>query len=314
MLAFLMFLALAVNIGMWYGTDAGLQKAADLSALAGAQYIENGSALASNPSYPCVSAAGVSDPIGCATLVAGLNGIAAPETANAQLVDGNQGVEVTTQHTNESGLFFSSTRTESATAIVGGISGASNTFPATFPSGSWESGQHISWPFGSAPQPGAFNMLQACQASGTSSLETCFQCAQTYSYDAATQTLTPIPNSDPSCPSVPPYCAASNQLGSDPGNTISNPNVVSAINSLSGKIVLVPVYTGTQGTGRNATYTLGGFAAILLDNPAAVPTGSGTNKTVDLNGTFLTAVGPTGAGTCGGAAGNFGVTSVYLVG
>jgi hypothetical protein len=316
MFAFLMFLALALNIGMWYDSDAGLQKAADLSALAGAQYIENGSTLASsNASYPCGPAAGVTDAIGCATLVAGLNGIVSPETANAQLVNQNgvQGIKVTTRHPNESGLFFKSTRTESATAIVGGIAGAPNTFPATFPSGSWVAGQHIRWPFGSAPQPGAFNMLATCIQPGTSSLENCFRCAQTYSYDAATGTLTPIPNTDPNCTGVT-YCSGSNQLPSSPGNTISNPNVVAAINTLSGKIVLVPVYTGTQGTGSNATYTLGGFAAILLDNPAAVTVGTGVNKTVQLSGTFEKAVGPTGAGTCGGGSGNYGVTSVYLIG
>ena len=318
MFAFLMFLALALNIGMWYDTDAGLQKAADLSALAGAQYIENGSTLASsNPSYPCRPAAGVTDAVGCANLIAGLNGIASPETANAQLVNQNgvQGIKVTTRHPNESGLFFKSTRTESATAIVGGIAGAPNTFPATFPSGSWVPGQHITWPFGSAPQPGAFNMLQTCLQRGTSSLETCFKCAQTYSYDATTGTLTPLPITDHKCAGLQTsYCSGDNQLASSPGNPISDPNVVAAINTLSGKIVLVPVYTATQGTGRGATYTLGGFAAIRLDNPAAVTVGSGNNKTVDLSGTFITTVGPTGAGTCGGGAGDFGVTSVYLIG
>jgi hypothetical protein len=312
-----MLLALAVNIGMWYDTDSGLQKAADLSALAGAQYLETGGKLVSNPSYPCTAAANAADPLHCATLVAGLNGIATPETANAQFVDQNgvaDGVEVTTRHPNESGLFFSSTRTESATALVGGIAGASNSFPATFPAGSWKAGQHISWPFGSAPQPGAFNMLNTCGGNGTKTLETCFECAQTYSYDAATKTLTALPNSNPNCTNVQTLCAANNQFGSDPGNTISNPNVVQALNTLAGKIVLVPVYTSAQGNGSNATYTVGGFAAILLDNPAATAVGTPPNQTVNLSGTFETAVGPTGAGTCGGASGNYGITTVYLTG
>jgi hypothetical protein len=162
-------------------------------------------------------------------------------------------------------------------------------------------------------------MLSVCNGypggNGTKQLENCFKCAQTYTQDPVTGEFTPIANNDPNCSVYQPFCAAQSGLPSQPGNTISNPNVVDAINTLAGQIVFVPVYSGTQGNGSNATYTLGGFAAIKLDSPkAAVSVGSGSNQTVNLSGTFLKGVGPNGSGTCGGSTGNFGVTAVYLVG
>ena len=77
--------------------------------------------------------------------------------------------------------------------------------------------------------------------------------------------------------------------------------------------MLVPVYSSAQGFGSGATYTLAGFAAIQLDGPSP-PAVTSVGRRFNLNGTFLTAVGPNGAGDCGGASGNFGVTTVYLVG
>ena len=45
MTLFLLSVAVVVNVGSWYDTDSGLQKAADLSALAGAQYAASGESL-----------------------------------------------------------------------------------------------------------------------------------------------------------------------------------------------------------------------------------------------------------------------------
>jgi hypothetical protein len=330
MMLLLLCAAVVINVGNWYDTDSHLQKAADLAAVAGAQYYEtsNGADI-TNPSYPCTAANlnAASQPntaAGCAQYVAGLNGILpSSETAIAtgpfQLPDGNFGVKVETQHPNQSGIFMNSTRAESATAEVGGISGATNTFPATFQQDLWVVGQKIHFAFATATQPGAFNLLDACGPGvlGANQLATCFECSTTYSYDPVSDTLTPIANNDPNCTNTTNQCAAGNEAGSDPGNKISSNQVTNAINNyLGGKVVLIPVYdTVGNGGGANGTYHIAGFAALLLDDkPNAATTSKASPPVTTINGTFIKALGPQGAGNCGGGAGNFGVQTVYLVG
>jgi hypothetical protein len=314
-----LFVALAFNIGEWYDTDSGLQKAADLSAIAGAQYLASNGSL-TTAGYPCTVAAGVTTAVGCAQTVAALNGMSGSETAIASQisVNGNNAIKVVTTHQNESGIFFSSTRQESATAIVGGIAGAGNPFPATFLYSDWVNNPQtqVKFDFGSAPQPGAFNLVQACGSSGgggspsEQQLITCFQCTQTYTL--ANNTLTPntLPNS---CGTVTPLCTG-NTVGSDPGNNL-NKNVMNAINSsLSNQIVLIPAYDTTQGSGNNATYHIVGFAELLLGNPAAQQVGSGNNKAIEISGFFEQFLLPGDIqGPCGGLGQNFGALTYYLV-
>jgi hypothetical protein len=321
MAVFMLFVALAVNIGMWYASDSGLQRAADLSALAGAQYLAtNGSLDAAG--YPCATATGASltdKAMSCASIVAGLNGIAGAKTATPSIVsvNGNQAVKVVAAHADFSGVFFTSTRRESATAVVAGIAGAENSFPATFAQQSWTPGQHVNFVFGTAQLPGAFNLVQSCGTNGgggspsEQQLITCFECTQTYTV----QDNSLVPDQLPSgCANVLPLCVDGNVVGSDPGNNL-NKSVVDAINTLSGKVVLIPAYSGYQGSGNNATYTIAGFAEMLLDDPAAKTVGTGSNKSIEISGMFVQELAPSDVqGSCTGTGGNFGATTFFLSG
>jgi hypothetical protein len=315
-----LFAALAINIGQWYDTDSGLQKAADLSAIAGAQYLASNGSLTTD-GYPCTVAAGVTTAVGCAQTVAALNGMTGAETAAASqiTVNGNNAIKVVTTHQHESGIFFSSTRQASATAVVGGIAGAGNPFPATFIYSSWVNNTqtHVNFVFGTAQVPGAFNLIQACGPGGgggspsEQQLITCFQCTQTYTIQNDSLTPDTLPGS---CGTVTPLCTG-NVIGSDPGNNL-NKNVMDAINSsLSGKVVLIPAYDTTQGGGNGATYHVVGFAEMLLDTPAAQQVGSGSNKAIEISGFFEQFLLPGDIqGPCGGLGQNFGALTYYLVG
>jgi putative Flp pilus-assembly TadE/G-like protein len=314
-----LFAALAINIGEWYDTDSGLQKAVDLSAIAGAQYLATNGSL-TTAGYPCTVAAGVTTAVGCAQVVAGLNGMSGAESATASqiTVNGNQAIKVVTTHPNESGIFFNSTRQESATAIVGGLAGAGNPFPATFQQQLWVPGTQVNFVFGTAQVPGAFNLVQACGSNGgggspsEQQLITCFKCTQTYTIDQTSNSLVPnpLPNS---CGTVSPLCTG-NTVASDPGNNLNN-NVINAINgTLSGQVVLIPAYDTTQGSGNNATFHVVGFAEMHLANPAAQQVGSGNNKSVEITGTFIQELAPSDVqGPCTGTGENFGALTYFLV-
>jgi Flp pilus assembly protein TadG len=320
MTLFLLCAAVVVNIGSWYDTDSGLQKAADLSAVAGAQYIATGGSLGTaNPSYPCTSAnllsAGLTvDAAGCASYVAGLNGISLPETATPVTLPGNQGIRVTTQHLNQAGIFFQSNRTESAVAVVTPVGGAPNSFFGIFrrPFGGFAYGLPVTFTFRTFPARRAVNLLQSCgQNPSEQQLIDCIDCVQTYSVGAG-RTLTPIPITGCQNPAYA-QCAGDNDL-SDPGDDLNN-NVVNEINQkLDDQIALVPVYTRRpvpQGT--DFQYLIAGFAALQFGTPAA--SGGDPGTPVTLNGTFLRVVAPSDIqGSCTGSGGNFGVTTFYLAG
>jgi hypothetical protein len=297
MTLFLLCAAVVVNIGSWYDADSGLQKAADLSAVAGAQYLATGGSLGTaNPSYPCTAAATAAD---CATTVAALNGVEPPNVSATQT---GQAIEVTTQ-ADEPGIFVSSTRRASATAVVASLSGATNTFPATFRAEDWVSGQHVSWPWANGPQPRTFNMLDTCGGVRRSILRRCFRCTQTFTYDPLAG-LTPVANAQSGCENEQ-LCVGEDKSGADPGSRLQSTSVVAAINSLADQIVLVPVYSSASGSGFSAVYTLAGFAAIRLDNPVVAQG--------NLNGRFVTAVAPAAInGSCGDTGGDFGVTTYSL--
>jgi hypothetical protein len=315
MVVLVLFAALAINIGEWYDTDSGLQRAADLSAIAGAQYLATGGSL-TTAGYPCTVGAGVTNALQCADRVAKLNGMTGAETDSPSFVNGNQGIKVVTSHPNEGGIFFNSSRQESATAIVGGIAGASNSFPATFQQQSWVPGTQVNFVFGTAQVPGAFNLIQACGSNGGSGspseqqLITCFKCAQTYTI-ASDNSLVPrpLPNG---CGNVTPLCTG-DTIGSDPGNNLNN-NVINAINTLSTFVVLIPAYDTASGSGNNATYHVVGFAEMQLANPAAQQVGSGNNKSIQITGTFVQELAPSDVqGTCSGTGQNLGSLTYYLV-
>jgi hypothetical protein len=311
----LLLAALAIDLGGWYDTDSGLQKAADLSAVAGVQYLATNGSLAGTPGYPCASAVSATD---CATLVAGLNGISSPETATAQQVtlNGNQAITVTARHPNQSLLFFSRSRSEAATAVWAGIAGATNDLPAIFevpPSGNLQFGQDLSFTFGTSPAPGAFNLTQTCAGGSPSenTLKQCFMCTQTYTIGSTGLQARPLPGGctqDENC--------AGDTVKSAPGDKLNN-NVVATINTyLSGYVVLIPMYNASPppvGNGSGTTYTIAGFAELLMDTPAA--TGGNGNNPVVLHGVFQQVLAPSDAqGGCSGSGENLGATTYYLAG
>jgi Flp pilus assembly protein TadG len=310
----LLLAALAIDLGGWYDTDSGLQKAADLSAVAGAQYLATNGSLAGTPGYPCTSAVSATD---CATLVAGLNGISSPETATAvqTTLNGNQAITVTARHPNQNLLLFSRSRSEAATAVWGGIAGATNDLPAIFevPPSGLQFGQDLSFTFGTAPSPGAFNLTQTCAGGSPSenTLKQCFMCTQTYTIGSTGLQ----PNALPGGCTTDENCAGTT-VDSAPGNKLNN-NVVATINSfLSGYVVLIPMYDaspGPVGNGSGTTYTISGFAELLMDTPAATG-GNGSNPVV-LHGVFQKVLAPSDVqGSCSGSGENLGATTYYLAG
>ena len=173
--------------------------------------------------------------------------------------------------------------------------GCSQCTAANFP----PPGSTYSFTFSNSPAPGNFDLLAGCDGNSSSALAQCFTCAQTYSLPD----LTPLPP-DPSCSATPPLC-----LGSADGATGSKFNsnpVDTAIQTLFGKVVLVPIYLSASGQGNNAVYDIGGFAAFLIQ--------SWDKKTAILGGTFERFVSVADEGTCTGTGGNFGAQTYYLVG
>jgi Putative Flp pilus-assembly TadE/G-like len=313
---FLLSAALAVNIGMWYDTDSGLQKAADLSAVAGAQYLATGGSLPQTNGYPCTSTGSLdTDAQACAVTVAGLNGIQSPDASAAVTTfNSNPAVKVTTQRVNEAGIYFQSTRTESAVAVVAPVGGAPNSFFGIFrrPAGGFTYGQPVTFTFRPFPAPRAVNLLQSCgQDPSEQQLIDCVDCVQTYSPGAGS-TLTPNPITGCQNPAYA-QCAGDTTL-SNPVDNLTN-NVADEMNQkLDFQTVLVPIYTQRpvrQGT--NFQYLIAGFAALQFGSTPASGGDSGTPVT--LTGTFLRMVAPSDIqGSCTGSGGSFGVTTFYLAG
>jgi hypothetical protein len=308
-----MIAALVINFGSWYGTDANLQKAADLSALAGAQYIATSASITTVPGDPCASAA---DPSSCAIDVATDNGVTAGvgdvTSVTATVGSGNSSVTVTAKE-SVPGLFFTARRTESATASVGGLNGANGYFPATFtcPPPVVEGmctaanfpapGTSYSFKFSDTPAPGNFDLLASCNGGSSPDIAQCIYCTTTYSLP----NFTPNPLSD-KCNSATTaqQCISGGVQGADGKKFNSNP-VDSALSWLATQnaVILIPIYTSVSGQGANATYTIAGFAAFLVTGWSN-PTISGTFEGWVAN----TAI----EGSCTGAGSDFGVQVFYL--
>ena len=304
--------ALVLNFGSWYGTDANLQKAADLSALAGAQYIATSGGITADSGDPCSSA---KDASSCAIAVATTDGVTAGvnnvTSVTATVGSGNSSVTVTAKETDP-GLFTSSTRTESATATVGPLNGATGYFPATFtcpPPVSLNTCTAANFPtppatytftFSNSPSPGNFDLLASCGGGSDKEIAQCITCAQTYSWPGLTPQ--PLPNG---CTTSAALCVGATANGA-PGEKYNSKNIEDAFQSLYGEVVLVPIYTSTNGQGgANATYNVAGFAAFLITK--------WDKSTSGLTGTFEGyESSATVEGDCTGAGGSFGADVYYL--
>jgi hypothetical protein len=309
MVGLLFLLALVLDLGVFYDTDSGLQKAADLSAVAGAQYLATNGSLTGTTGYPC---AGSLTATSCALTVAGLNGITSPETVSATQItyEGNPAIQVIAQHPNASGMLIDSTRTASATAVVGGLSGATNYFPATFTcpppvlAGQCTATNFPTPPatytftFSDTPAPGNFDLLASCAGGSDAAIAQCINCAQTYQWPSMT------PNPYPSGCSSSILCTGASAAGA-PGQKYHGDKIDQALIGLEGEVVLVPIWTSVDQSGANAVYTIGGFAALLITN--------WDKKNAQLTGTFEGFLAPGSVeGSCTGSGSGFGTQTYYL--
>jgi hypothetical protein len=310
-------IALVVNLGGWFSSDAGVQKAADFGALAGAQYL---AAVATNNTAaipaPC---SGSPDYSSCAKTVAQQSF----EGESLTFCDDQTGatkdpwqpaanqVKVGVCHNGFGGIFASANIRRSAIAKYGGINGGIGAIPVTFqpPPGPWPApGTAMSFVFdNNNPISGGFNLVDLggsypCNGNGASALATCIECAQTYS----------LPNFTPNPPAA--GCSTnSNQtcsgqsFANNPGFDVNSNPIGNALQSLYGRVVLIPIYdpTKSSGNGRNGTYYIMGFAAFEITN--------WDKKTSTLTGTFWGFLLPNQT-SCTSTGGNFGVYSVNLVG
>lgn len=316
--------ALVIDVGGWYRAQRQLQTVADAAALAGARDLAMGDAVATANSYVHQNlsvnrSAEFADPTPCAGLVEATASCAIETDAasfepSSPCSDADGTCIRVEVRQRPAGFFVPAlskvigTVTVTASAIAGltAVGGAVGGLPATFASSSWEPGESISWPFGSSPAPGSFNLVVWPGYGGSvPDLITAFSCTRTYSWPGL------VPGPLPAGCDQTAACANTHLADSNTGNSIQNKNVRSALDSLSGKLVLVPVYSSASGTGRNAQYAVAGFAAILLDDPDVVEVG----KAYNLVGTFEKFVAPGGfAGACSSSGSNYGVTTVSLLG
>jgi len=310
---FMLVFALVVNIGLWFATDAGLQKAADAAALAAEEY----QGLSASNQAPqsiiaaCNTAATADD---CAYAIASANGVAHADThPRSTTWNSLPAYQVTVDDHNTSYFmagflgFGDTVRHAAATAVVAPLSGAAGALPMVVTSrdaAGFSSGQQVTLGFGTSPSPGSFGLLHLCSGNGTSAEAACISCAQTYSWPGLQ--AQPLPSG---CSAVPQTCATAT-YPAETGSSFNSQQIGSAFNSLSGKVVLVPVFvypSGESGTGNNATYTITGYVALLV--------GSFSKSTNQLTGTFEGFVDPSSGahGGCTGIGGFFGAGEVKLV-
>ncbi len=269
-----LIIALVMNLGWWYGTDANLQKAADLSALAGAQYLATGGGIASASGDPCSEA---SDASSCAIEVATNNGVTAGvgnvTKVTATVSSDDSSITVTAME-RDAGLFFSSTRVESATASVRPLNGASGYFPAAFSCPPYLAegctsddfpapGTPVSYTFGTSPAPGSFNLLSSCGAGDAPAVAQCIYCTTTYSLPDFTRN--PLSDNCDGGTTTPQQCVGQSAQGA-PGAEFNSDPVNTAMTWLASQnaVILLPIYTSVTGRGNNTNYFIAGFASLLV--------------------------------------------------
>ena len=308
-------LAIVASLGGWFSSDAGVQKAADFGALAGAQYLAAQATNSPGTPAPCSSSAGFA---ACAKTVASASfegeGLTFCDPQNGGTKDPWQPaaneVEVGVCHNGYAAIFGTANIRRYAIAKYGGINGGIGALPVTFQAQTpWPApGTTLSFVFdNNNPISGGFNLVDLggsypCNGNGASALATCIKCAQTYSLP----NFTPNPPAS-GCSTNSNQSCSGQSFGNNPGFSVNSNPIGNALKSLFGQVVLVPIYDPTQssGNGRNGTYYITGFAAFQVTN--------WDKKSATLTGTFWGFLLPNQT-SCTSTGGNFGVYGVSLVG
>lgn len=277
--------ALVLDVGSWYVKSRQTQNAADAAALAAAQDLPSSpsAAVADAASYAQTDGASLaSEPVISST--AGPDDtITAHATATAPSTFARLfGIDSVTVHA-------------SATAQAAGISmvlgpgsssdGTGEAVPFAVSAAQWQAtplGQPTTLAYGpdAAVAPGQFGLVDLSQSGGGGSPQ-----AIAASFG-------------------PPGVLATGAYQGIPGNKFNAAPLKSAIESLDGKTVTVPVYTTPPGGGGGSTYTVVGWAAFAVSE--AEVDGASTTLTGSFVRLHVTTPGP--------PAQYFGVGSVKLTG